>query len=55
MLQDASRLRAVLVEGRAVFIAGEAQAHGLLRHGDRTVTHKAVKAEPGDMKNIIWQ
>ena len=35
MLQDASRLRAVLVECRAIFIAGEAQAHGLLCHGNR--------------------
>ena len=55
MLQDASRLRAVLVEGRAVFVAGEAQANGLFRHGDRAVTHEAVKAEAGDMKNILRQ
>ena len=53
MLQHAARLRAVLIKGRAVFVAGEAHADGLLRHGDGTVADKAVKAQTGNMKNVL--
>ena len=53
MLQHAARLRAILIEGCAVFVAGEAHADGLLRHGDGTVADKAVKAQTGNMKNVL--
>nr|DAU01013.1 MAG TPA: hypothetical protein [Caudoviricetes sp.] len=53
MLQHAARLRAVLIKGRAVFVAGEAHADGLLRHGDGTVADEAVKAQAGNMKNVL--
>ena len=53
MLQDAARLCAVLIEGRAVFITGQPHADGLLCHGNRAVTDKAVKAKAGNMKNVL--
>ena len=53
MLQHAARLRAVLIKGRAVFVAGEAHADGLLCHGDGAVSDEAVKAQTGNMKNVL--
>ena len=53
MFQHAARLRAVLVEGRAVFVAGQPHANSLLCHGDGRIADQPVKAEAGDVEHVL--
>ncbi len=52
VFQDPSRSRAVSEELRAVLLAGDCHADGVLCHSDGRVAHQPVKAQAGDVQHV---